>query len=214
MSGTTEDLGERNAVSLKHAISQSLFGYWNRLRGDRAAPLRREVEPADIGPILSDTFILEVADDTAYPYRLAGTRICTAFGRELKGENWLEGWEPRDREALSTLLRTISADGAGASVEMVGRNARGQSALFEVLLLPLVNRGQGYTRMLGSFAPLDPPYWLGAAPLTDRAVAALRLIWPNRRDPFRTERPAHPVFERAVPLRRRRHLALYDGGRE
>lgn len=214
MSGTQEDTRHGDGVTLRHAISRFLYSYWNRLRGDRPAPLRREIEPADIGPVLSDTFILEVAADDCYPYRLAGTRVCAAFGRELKGENWLDGWSARDREALATLMRTISHDAAGASVEIDGGNGRGQSAPFEFLLLPLVNRGQGYTRILGALAPLDPPYWLGATPLVETIVTALHLIWPHRNDPFREDRAAHPVFDRKTPLRRRRHLALYEGGLE
>ena len=212
MTGTQEDTRGGGGVSLKHAVSEFLYGYWNRLRGDRPAPLRREIEPADIGTVLSDTFILETAADDCYPYRLAGTRVCSAFGRELKGENWLDGWTARDREALATLLRTISNDAAGAGIEIEAGNGRGQNAAFEIVLLPLANRGPGYTRILGSFAPLDAPYWLGATPLAEAVVTALHLIWPNRSDPFREDRPGHPVFDRTIPLRRRRHLALYDGG--
>ncbi len=54
--------------------------------------MRHEIEPAEIGPVLSDTYILEATDDRSYTYRLAGTRVCGYFGRELKGVNWLDGW--------------------------------------------------------------------------------------------------------------------------
>lgn len=209
---STEYRGDRYGASLKHTACRSLYSYWNRLRADRPAPFRREIEPADIGPILSDTFILEASDDATYAYRLAGTRVGACFGRELKGENWLAGWNARDGEALATLLRSIVTDAAGAAIEFTGHNQREQSAPFETVLLPLVNRGKGYTRILGAMLPLDEPYWLGAHPIVELEITSLRLIWAKTEIPFSENRP-EPLFEPALPLVRRKHLALYDGGR-
>lgn len=203
---------------MRHPATRELYSYWDRLRDGRRAPERREVQPADIGPVLSDTFILEVRDDASYPYRLAGTRVCAAFGRELKGENWLDGWSPRDRQALATLLRSIVAEAAGARMEFDGRNPRGQYLPFETVLLPLSNAGSGFSRMLGATVALDDPYWLHAQPVVELNVTGLHLLWPDdprgfrEDDPGVVDAPAH--LPRALPLRRLRHLALYDGGRD
>ena len=70
---------------MKHEKSTSLFQYWNRLRGNRPAPRRTEIEPADIKANLADTFILEQDTRGRPMFRLAGTRLCATFGRELKG---------------------------------------------------------------------------------------------------------------------------------
>jgi len=209
---STEYRGGRYGANLKHTACRSLYGYWDRLRAGRPAPFRREIEPADIGPILSDTFILEAADDATYSFRLAGTRVCACYGRELKGENWLAAWAPRDREALTTLMRSIVTDAAGAALEFTGHNGRGQTAPFETLLLPLVNRSKGYTRILGATLPLDEPYWLGVHPIFEQEVTALRLIWANSKTAPGSD-PGIKHFEPALPLVRRKHLALYDGGR-
>lgn len=204
---------DRNGARMRHASSRQLYRYWDRLRGPRPAPDRAEVEPADIGRILSDTFILEVVDERSYDFRLAGSRICSAFGRERKGENWLDGWSPRDREALATLMRSIVSDAAGAVIAFEGRNPRSQPVGFEALLLPLINRGPRYDRILGSLVPLDTPYWLGALPIIAQSIVDLSLIWPDSAPvhgyPSTEE---HSAFAMAAPLRRHRHLALYDGG--
>jgi hypothetical protein len=211
MLGPTAYRGDRFGAILKHAANRSLYHYWDRVRGERPAPLRQEIEPADIGSILSSTFILEALDDRSYAYRLAGTRLCACFGRELKSENWLDGWSTRDREALATLLRSIVSDAAAAAVCFIAGNGRGQSVPFEIVLLPLVNRGAGYTRILGATLPLDEPYWLGAHPITEMDISDLRLIWPNAPKRFAEPTPEGDA-ELTLPLRRRRHLALYDGG--
>ena len=61
----------------------ALFQYWNRLRDGRPAPRRTEVEPADIKTLLADTFILEKDTRGEAVFRLAGTRLCAIYGREL-----------------------------------------------------------------------------------------------------------------------------------
>jgi hypothetical protein len=203
--------GGRYRASLKHTACRSLYGYWDVLRAGRPAPYRRDVEPADIGPILSDTFILEAGNDAAYTYRLAGTRVGAYFGRELKGENWLAAWSPQDTESLSTILRSIVCEGAGAAIEFTGGNEREQTAPFETLLLPLMNRGNGYTRILGATLSLDEPYWLGSHPVVWLEITRLRLLWA-RDEPLRAGMGDERRFAADLPLRRHKHLALYDGG--
>ena len=70
---------------MKQEGSLALFHYWNRLRGDRPAPKRTDIEPADIKTLLGDTFILERDTRGEAIFRLAGTRLCAIYGRELKG---------------------------------------------------------------------------------------------------------------------------------
>lgn len=213
MSESWEQPESRGSARMKHATTHRLYTYWDTLRSGRPAPDRRELAPAELGPILSDTFILEARNTEDYAYRLAGTRICTAFGRELKGENWLTPWAERDGEALGTLLRCIVADGAGAVVRASAFNSRGQSVPLETLMLPLVNEGSGFSRILGSTVALDLPYWFGARAIDTLCVTGLELLWPGDTVVEPEERKPHPVFERMLPLRRRRHLALYEGGR-
>ena len=51
----------------------------------------------------SDTFILALDGSADHPIRLAGTRVCALFDREIKGEAFLRLWsarEPADRAAV------------------------------------------------------------------------------------------------------------------
>ncbi len=43
---------------MKHPASRALHAYWERLRGERAAPERAEIEPGQIRHLLADSLIL------------------------------------------------------------------------------------------------------------------------------------------------------------
>ena len=44
---------------MRQAANRELFAYWRRLKGERSAPERNDVDPGAIRAILSDVFILE-----------------------------------------------------------------------------------------------------------------------------------------------------------
>src|SRR3979411_214660 len=52
----------------------------------RRAPERGDIEPGAIRNVLGDSFIIAYDPEADHPFRLAGTRVCALFGRELKGE--------------------------------------------------------------------------------------------------------------------------------
>ncbi|WP_237153474.1 PAS domain-containing protein [Oryzibacter oryziterrae] len=213
---------------MKHAVTRSLYEYWTRLRGHRTAPGRHEVEPGEIRSILGDTFILEAADRNVYNFRLAGTRLCAAYCRELKGRNLLDFWSGKDRESVACLLAAIVEDGAAAVIGLNAQNERGQIMPVEMMLLPLQHDGPGHTRILGCFAPMDQPYWLGMLPVIRQPIQSLRLIWPDEKPSFLLrgdQAPASPSQEPPAlrtgtgrtfghaPGRPVGHLRVIDGGR-
>ena len=68
--------------------SIALFQYWNRLRGGRTAPLRTEIEPADIKAQLADAFILEKDARGEAVFRLAVALPFVAFRFGDPGAAW------------------------------------------------------------------------------------------------------------------------------
>lgn len=206
---------------MKHWHTRHLHAYWTTLRGEAAAPLRGSIEPADIREVLGDTFILENAPPAAHvPFRLAGTRLCALYGRELKGRSFLGLWSERDMEAMATLLQAVGGDAAAAVLGVETFNERGQSVASEMLLLPLSRGGRVYDRVLGLMVPIEKPYWLGLHPIIRQDISSLRLIWPDEHPPLAR---AHGGAAAALPVaaqeeilhagRRRRHLVVLDGGR-
>jgi len=169
---------------MKHASTRELYAYWQRLRGRRPAPDRTEIEPSDIRRILGDTFILEAVSRHEYRFRLAGTRVCALYGRELKGKDFLSFWQGKDREAVATMLAAVSQDAAAAVFGMKGISAHERELPCEILLLPVRQKGEGWTRVLGSFLPMNDPYWIGVHPIMSQSISSLRLIWPDERPNF------------------------------
>lgn len=206
---------------MKQESCRELYAYWNRIRGDQPAPQRGDIDPADLRRILGDIFIIEAVDAETYLFRLAGTRVCGAYCREMKGSNYLDVWSARDRSVMKRLLTAVTGESAVAVLGVHGINDRGQGLSFESLLLPLRSQRPRPDRMIGVLAPVDPPYWLGVQPILRQEVSGLRLINYDERRleiPFeqRPLRPAAPVpLDPASTIAgpRRRPFVVVKGGK-
>lgn len=205
--------------------SLALFHYWNRLRRGRPAPKRTEIEPADIKTLLGDTFILERDMRGEAIFRLAGTRLCAVYGRELKGFAFTSLWRETDRRLMARLTANVFQSKSVLVFEFEGFAREDRGATFEFLLLPL-DGGLENPRCLGALSPASRPYWLGAHPVVDARLGSVRLIDPDRDPLFLKNRPAVPLPSiapaiDAAPLppglpqgRRIRHLLVLEGGRQ
>ncbi|MTI19360.1 PAS domain-containing protein [Rhodobacteraceae bacterium RKSG542] len=164
---------------MKHGATRTLFEYWDEIRATRSAPERGDIQPSAIKTVLGDTFILEVRQPANFRYRLAGTRLCSIHCRELKGRDFLSPWSHQDREAMLSMLATVTQDAAASVVGITCRNDQGHTLDMEMLLLPVKVRGEGCTRILGCAVPMQRPYWLGVHPIVSQSITGLRLIWPD-----------------------------------
>lgn len=203
--------------------SIALFQYWNRLRAGRTAPKRTEIEPADIKSLLADTFILEKDGRGEAVFRLAGTRLCATYGRELKGFAFASLWKEKDQRLIHRLA--FSAFDAKSVVVLAyrGISRNGRATDFELVMLPL-DGGLESPRCLGSTIAVERPFWLGADPIIESAIDTVRVVDPDREPVFLRNRPAIPVpplapTDAAQGIgprkgRRIRHLMVLEGGRE
>ncbi|WP_420960124.1 PAS domain-containing protein [Brucella sp. IR073] len=160
---------------MKHDGTAALLAYWNRIRGKRPAPEQAEIEPGAIARQLPDVFILELPDNVDARFRLAGTRLCTIYGGELKNSEFLSLWSQEDRAGIRQVLQTVFLNKRAAVIDQEGKSLSRRSAAFETLLLPLAD-----DRLIGSMIAVDPPYWLGADRITENSVRAIDLIDPRR----------------------------------
>jgi hypothetical protein len=202
--------------------TMALFQYWNGLRGERPAPRRTEIEPADIRQLLADTFILELDARSEAIFRLAGTRICATHGRELKGHAFTPIWSQRDQAMMSRLARNVFQDNSVVVISYVGTSHGGRQNPFEMLLLPL-NGGRSSPRLLGSIQPIKKPFWLGADAIYENRIETLRMVDPDREPLFLKNRPAvrvpagESMTEAGADLpaaRHVRHLVVIEGGKD
>lgn len=212
----------RAAGSMKQRTVQTLYGYWNALRAGRIAPRRLEIEPSRIGPILSETFMLERTDSATCRYRLAGTRLCEVFGYELRGTNLLEGWSETDRRTLQRHLATICDQGGVALFEFEACADTSQRVQLEGILLPLVHDGATIDRIIGAITPMSSPHWLGHERLRQRRLIRHDIIWPDGRPHMIVERSGRqapfqqqpPVLQTRMAADFRRSFRVVEGGRK
>lgn len=196
---------------MNQTTSLWLYTYWNGLRDGRKAPQRFEIEPSKISPVLPETFILECDEDDEFRLRLAGTRICEFFGRELRGARlpYLIG-DNDDRVAVQSLLHTIKTDYSAGVVILNALTAKGRKTPLEMLLLPLTHTSDQVNRMMGCLTALKEPYWLGADPIKNLEVTQVDLIWPDMTPHFTNE--SAPKTVPPVPLESSKvHVVITQG---
>lgn len=161
---------------MKHASSRALYAYWNRLRGERAAPERSELKPHAISAILGDVLILEVGGPHRFAVRLAGTQICALMGRELKGRSFAEPFAVADWPEIFGLLESVVKTTAPVVATITAETASRRMIPLEMLLLPLRHNGRTESRLLGSLAAQTRPYWSTQEPLVCLRIVSSRIV--------------------------------------
>ena len=210
-------------IDLRQENTKKLFGYWNRIRDGRIAPERGEIEPSDIRDVLADTFILEIsARLRTISFRLAGTRLCAAHGRELKSYGFLGLWAEEDNFEIAKAVSRVYCEFKPVLINSIARTGSNQFMEFETLLLPLQTPGEDNSRVLGVSTPKSVPYWLGSEPIEYHSCRGMRVIElphetatlvPALGD-LGGDLAAAGEEDRKIRPRKVAHLTIFQGGRE
>ena len=194
---------------MKHQSTRGVFDYWNKKRGTRAAPEHADIDPTEIRHALSDIFMLAADFVDQLQFRLAGTRVCALFGREIKGEAFTALWSETSRLSIDDLLAIVTNEATGAVVGLTARTEKGAETDLELLLLLLAHVGHARIRAYGVLAPIIPPYWIGAKPLTELTLGTLRHTRPDADISI-----ARRFMPAATGSRVQHGFVVYSGGRE
>lgn len=120
---------------------EALLAWWLRKRGDAPAPPPRSaLDPAELRAHLGSLALIEQIDEGRdYRFRLIGTNITEAYGRDSTGKSVRElySYDPTYRDYMlgicdNVTARAVIARGAG-DLRTVGRDYR----RFDTLLLPM-----------------------------------------------------------------------------
>lgn len=211
----------RLEMSMQTKAITALYDYWTRRRGERGVPLRSAIEPADIAPILPDVFILEHGRLHDPRFRLAGTRLCAQFGRELKATAFDALFAPDQRTRIARITENVMAHAAPAVMQIALVDGRLETTEAEIVLLPLASKGKVADRIIGAFAPL-PGQRQPLSAFRYATLGALSVIDPNRARSLKGNRPAVPMPTSVMAVRpiglgqtvnRVLHLRIFEGGR-
>ena len=197
--------------------TKKIYTYWNNLRGNRLAPDRKEIEPSDIREILGDTFILET--NTNYKticFRLAGTRLCNAYGRELKGLGFLALWSEEDNLEVLNSVRKVQNAFTPCTISCLAETSSNRSVEYEMILLPLQNQDVSAKRVLGVAAPLESETWIGSDPIINNRVKKIRFLDVEQAPSTFGHSFADPGTKYWTPPesgpKQVGHLTVFDGG--
>ena len=217
-----QEIDPRNATRgtealMKHPSIRELYRYWNAQRGLRPAPERSDIEPGAIRRALADTFILaqNIATGhaaTGHSFRIAGTRLCAAFGRELRGTFFLNLWDQESTRRINDLVGEVTRESVRAVAGARGCSADGDVLDFELVLLPLNHQTATDARVLGALAPQDLPYWFGMSPVGKLALGTIRYL--GHEDMQHVDAAEPDQGRKPLPTggRIRHGLIVYDGG--
>jgi hypothetical protein len=204
---------------MKHKASRDLYAYWNSLRGERPAPERSQIDPGAIRTALGDTLILSQERGQHANFRLAGTRVCALFCRELKNTAFEPLFDDKSRAELAGLVRQANIDFTGFVAGLTANAADTPAIPVELLLLPIFQRGTSDGRLIGVLAPASAPYWLGIKPVQSLTLNSWRHVSPQL-DAITVpkyfdvpEVAAAPVSAATAPAARQRAFVVFPGGR-
>jgi hypothetical protein len=155
---------------MKHRNSHLLVGYWSRLRKGRPIPDQSDIDPRALKRMLPDMLILDAIEPSRPLYRLAGTQLCERHGSELRGTNFLAGWEVRSRRELSALLAQALKTHQPLCLSSFGTSPQASVVEMETLLAPVSFGGGDATRFVGMVQILGD-----GAQLADKPIAFQRL---------------------------------------
>jgi hypothetical protein len=124
-------------VNLEHPKLVDLLAYWQAKRGGRGMPTRADIDPLELPGLLGNLFLLDVVGLPArYRYRLIGTKIVDAVGRDSTGR-FVDEIYPGGGDALVRLYHYVAAQRRPVrnhgTVQWVGRDF----SRYETLVLPL-----------------------------------------------------------------------------
>ena len=183
---------------MKHPVSREFFAYWQSKRGEARAPERGDVDPSALRELLGDIFVLSYDAAAGYPFRVAGTRVCALFGRDVKDRSFSALFSPDTRREMEEVVAAVGDEMLPAIAGLTAMTPRGATTHLELLLLPFNNRAHAPISLTGMLAPFETH----GDTLGELALTSWRYIHP----------PPEKIVPRALrKLKIARGFMVYEG---
>jgi len=137
---------------MRHRTTDTLTRYFNRIRAHDDAPMRRDINPADITGILPDVFMLESVDNRWFRFRLAGTRLCAILGQEARGAEFTLFWSADDRRRVTLAAQSLLAQQRPLIISARDTFSADE---YELALFPLRSSPDTCDRIFGSMSRFE-----------------------------------------------------------
>jgi hypothetical protein len=157
-----------------HTNTQRLIEDWRAHRGDRLAPARSDISPAQFREILPQLFILGCEEAGPETFRLAGGLLVDLHDRDLRGVSFLSLWPYPDRTLVADALEEARLTGAPAVLDASGWTPDGYEARLEIVLAPLTGPSGRVERILGLYQPTSSVRRLVGQPIQELTLREIK----------------------------------------
>jgi hypothetical protein len=148
-----------NKVGLKPMIPSAIdtvLAHWSRKTESGLLPAAGDLDLRAIRRALPDVFVLDAGETGHYRFRLAGTRLCAVYGRELRDHDFVRLWPGDQQAALRRAMAKALKAREVLRLEAAGSALHGPAFAFSVLLLPLAGDDGAPAKFLGVYADGRP----------------------------------------------------------
>jgi hypothetical protein len=162
--------------TIRHQNTKALFDYWNAVRNGKQAPRRTDIDPIAMKRWLASVFILQRLDRDHVIFRLAGTRLCSTFGREFREQNILAMFHGDCHRAVRSLLDEVVCGPYVGLAKVTAVTLDKREANGEMIFLPLADATGRIDRVLGCLNLTHGEKTLGHRKLVRQWIDQIQII--------------------------------------
>lgn len=140
---------------MRQTAARTILSYWQAIAPDDGAPAQASVAPRALKRFLPDIFLLERLDRAVFAFRMAGTRLCARYGRELRDHDFVRLWPAAQHGDILAALGRCLQDARPVTLEGAAATLDGKTVSFQILLMPLTDTEGRVTRLLGAMLTAD-----------------------------------------------------------
>ncbi len=165
-------------TQILHPGSRRLFAHWETLRAERPLPKREELTFASVKDLMPDMVVLERDDARGgYRFRLAGSRVCELFGRNLTSGDALAGWDAFEASILSNHFELALKNFQPVLLRMRLLTDTGLTLAAELIAMPIQARESDRIQLIGGLFSFCDTSDLSHQYIRARELVSARAIW-------------------------------------
>lgn len=175
----TSELSQAESHIL-HPGTRNLYRYWEAIRAESAAPNRDDLDLTQISTIVPNLLMLERDHmRQTYKWRLAGTKICQLYRKELTATDALAGWDSFERDTIKKLLDTVVTSLQPCLIRFRLTTTTDQVIGAEMIGMPLHARNGSRFHVFGGIFPFRDAASIGYDGIKQMELSGARTIWTD-----------------------------------
>ncbi len=161
-----------------HPGTRALFRYWEKLRGENAAPRRDDLDLRQISAIVPNLLMLDRDNlRQTYKWRLSGSETSLLYRQPLTGADALAGWSGFERETLKQRFDAVVTSLQPCLIRYHLTTDTEEVIGAELLGLPMQARNGMRFHVFGGIFPLRDIPAMSYGGITHLELSGARTIW-------------------------------------